>query len=165
MCPDGAAFPKPGRAAIAEVAAEGKTTDENGTEATSVAPEPTEEDRLYEALHEVDSWAVVVRLLHQELGLTKSELARGAGVVPETISRWLEEDREAEIRATRGLDELRYAVLALLRHGGMRKRLLRFWLTARNIDLGTDPLSAIADGRLEEVVTVGREFARGRRLK
>src|SRR5690348_11568645 len=44
----------------------------------------TPEQRLHAALWTAESWPEVVCLLHHDLGLSKAEIARGAGVAPIT---------------------------------------------------------------------------------
>ena len=44
----------------------------------------------------------------------------------------------------------------------MGERLISFWLAARNVDLGVDPLRAIAEGRFEKVMSIASAFAEGR---
>lgn len=128
----------------------------------SAAPEAAAENQLYETLYFADSWFDVVRALHDQLGLTKAEVARAAGVTTMTVGRWLERQGQ-DIRAPRGLDDLRFMVLAMLRDGAMTPRLLRFWLAARDLELGTDALTAIGHGRFEEVLEAGRAFTSMRR--
>lgn len=125
--------------------------------------EDSYEERFYGALYAAASWVAVVRMLHYDLGLSKSELARGASVDPVTVSRWLESSDDTEIRAKRGLNELRYVILTLLGHGGMSLRLLRFWLTSLDVVLGTDALTAISQGRFEDVVEAGKDVSRLRK--
>jgi hypothetical protein len=121
------------------------------------------ETALRDALYVTDSWHGVVRLLHDELGLSRAELARGAGVAPITVARWLEQGEDAEIRSPDRLSDLRYVVLTLLSHGAMSKKLLKFWLTAKDVVLGTDALTAIAHGRFEEVIEAGKALSSLRR--
>lgn len=132
--------------------------------AESPPKERTLEEALYESLLEVENWAQVVRVLHEQLGLTKAEIARAAGVAPHTVNRWLDSVDGGKIRTHQGLDDLRYVVLTLLSDGAMRAPLLRFWLISKNADLRTDPLTAIARGRFEETIASGRAFIRARRL-
>jgi hypothetical protein len=126
-------------------------------QAHGLSPFTAQESPEYELLVELyysDSWSQTVWLLHHHLGLSKTELARGAGVQPITISRWLEGTSE-DVRASEALGDLRYVVMALLRHGAMSLRLMRFWLSARDVILGTDPLTAVSQGRFEDVVEAG----------
>jgi len=137
---------------------------EGGTEA--VAPgarggETWPQEELYVSLYYTDSWVAVVRILHGQIGLTQAEIARGAGVSQATVARWLESDSDAPVRAYGRLDDLRYLVLWLL-HSRMGERLIAFWLTARTVDLGIDPLQAIAEGRFEQVTGAANAFVEGR---
>jgi transcriptional regulator with XRE-family HTH domain len=121
------------------------------------------EAALHLALYTADNWGRVVSLLEGELGLAKADLARAAGVTPMTISRWLEATEDADVRSPERLSDLRYVVLTLLMQGVMSTRFLRFWLAARDVVLKTDPLSAIAEGRFEEVIEAGRTVGTLRR--
>jgi len=137
---------------------------EGGTEAVSPGVQGAEtwpQEELYVSLYYTDSWVGVVRILHGRIGLTQAEIARGAGVSQATVARWLESDPDAPVRAYGRLDDLRYVVLWLLRCG-MGERLISFWLTARNVDLGIDPLQAIAEGRFEQVTFAANAFVEGR---
>jgi len=127
-------------------------------------PITTPESDLYDELYMADNWISVVRVLHNKLGLTQAEIARGAGVSAITVSRWLDSPEDLELRAHGRLDDIRCVVLWLLKGCDMRLRLIRFWLTAKNPDLAVDPLSAIAAGRFEEVAATARAFSTGRRL-
>jgi hypothetical protein len=117
---------------------------------------------LLHDLQVTDNWISVVRLLHDQLGLSQAEIARGAGVSQMTVSRWLDSPEDADVRAWGRLDDLRYVTMFLVGYCSMRLRLARFWLSAKNLDLGTDPLSAIASGCYEQVVETARAFANGR---
>ena len=119
------------------------------------------QEELYLSLYYTDSWVAVVGILHGRIGLTQAEIARGAGVSQATVARWLESDPDAPVRAYGRLDDLRYVVLWLLRYG-MGERLISFWLTARTVDLGIDPLQAIAEGRFEQVTLAANAFVEGR---
>jgi hypothetical protein len=125
---------------------------------------PTREGELYDELYMADNWITVVRVLHDGLGLTQAEIARGAGVATMTVSRWLDSPEDLELRAHGHLDDIRCVVLWLLKGCDMRLRLIRFWLTAKNPDLATDPLTAVAAGRFEEVAATARAFSNGRSL-
>lgn len=119
-------------------------------------------DDLYETLYFADSWFAVARVLHHDLGLTKSELARATGVTTVTVTRWLDA-HDQDVRTPDGLNDLRFVVLAMLKEGGMTPKLLRFWLCAKDVELGTDALTAIRDGRFEEVIEAGRALTSLRR--
>ncbi len=119
------------------------------------------QEELYESLYYTDNWIAVVNIFHGRVGLTQAEIARGAGVSQATVARWLESGPEAPVRAYGRLDDLRYVVLWLLRCR-MSERLISFWLAARNVDLGVDPLQAIAAGRFEQVMNVASGFVEGR---
>lgn len=119
------------------------------------------QDELHQALYYTDSWIEVVRVLRDTVGLSQAEIARGADVSPATVARWLESPTEAVIRAYGRLDDLRYVVLWLARCG-FEPRLISFWLAAKNVDLATDPLSAIAQGRFLQVIHEANDFAAGR---
>jgi transcriptional regulator with XRE-family HTH domain len=120
------------------------------------------QEELYQALYGTDNWIAVVKLLRNQVGLTQAEIARGADVSQATVARWLDSEEDAPVRATGRLDDLRYVVLWLIRGCGMPPRLIRFWLGSKNIHLGVDPLSAIAQGRFEQVIEVAHAFAAGR---
>jgi hypothetical protein len=115
----------------------------------------------YASLYYTESWVSVVKLLHSRIGLSQAEIARGAGVSQATVTRWLDREEAAPVRAYNRLDDLRYVVLVLL-NLGMTPRLITFWLAAKEIHIGTDPLTAIAEGRFEEVIAVAKAFAQGR---
>lgn len=135
-----------------------------GTEAGSLGRNGGEawpQEELYLSLYYTEDWGPVVKILHSRIGLTQAEIARGAGVSQATVARWLEGDPEVPIRAYGRLDDLRYVVLLLLRFG-MGERLIAFWLGARNVDLGIDPLQAIAEGHFERVSEIAGAFVEGR---
>jgi transcriptional regulator with XRE-family HTH domain len=137
---------------------------EGGTEAVSLGLQGGEgwpQEDLYLSLYYTEDWVAVVKIFHSRIGLTQAEIARGAGVSQATVARWLESDPEVPIRAYGRLDDLRYVVLLLLRYG-MGERLIAFWLGARNVDLGIDPLQAIAEGRFERVSEIAGGFVEGR---
>jgi hypothetical protein len=119
------------------------------------------QEELYDSLYYTDNWISVVGILHRGIGLTQAEIALGAGVSQATVARWLESEPDLPIRAYGRLDDLRYVALRLLRHG-MSERLISFWLTARNVYLGIDPLQAIAEGRFEQVQSVADAFVQAR---
>jgi hypothetical protein len=127
-------------------------------------PQETPEQVLHRQLYTADNWSAVVRLLHDELGLGRPEIARAAGVSSVTVARWLENEGDSDVRSPERLDDLRFVVLALLQHGAMTKRLLRFWLAAKDVELRTDALTAIAEGRLEEVIEAGKAVSQLRRV-
>ena len=119
------------------------------------------QDELFASLYSTDNWIAVVGVLRSKLGLSSAEIGRGANVSQATVARWLESDEDAPVKASGRLDDLRYVVLWLIRCG-MSARLMRFWLAAKNIELGSDPLTAIAAGRFEEVIEAARAFGAGR---
>jgi transcriptional regulator with XRE-family HTH domain len=137
---------------------------EDGVEAVpegAYVGEAWTQEEPYHSLYYTDSWITVVKLLHSRIGLTQAEIARGADVSQATVARWLESEEASPVRAYDRLDDLRYVVLGLLRCG-LTPSLIAFWLAAKNIDLGADPLTAIARGGFEKVIRVANAFANGR---
>lgn len=135
---------------------EAQCTNDEQPQVTEVEDKKTAEEQLHAALYAAEGWPEVVRLLHDDLGLTKAQIGRAAEASSVTVGRWLEASGDAEVRSPQGLDDLRFVVLTLLADGRMRKSLLKFWLTSRDFVLQTDALSAIAQGRFEEVIAAGR---------
>ncbi|HXM86882.1 MAG TPA: helix-turn-helix transcriptional regulator [Solirubrobacteraceae bacterium] len=135
-----------------------------GTDAGQCGPEAGEawpQEELYYTLYCTDNWVSVVGVLHGRIGLTQAQIALGAGVSQATVARWLESGPDLPVRASDRLDDLRCVTLWLLRRG-MSERLIAFWLSARNIYLGIDPLQAIAEGRFEQVLDVAHAFVQAR---
>jgi transcriptional regulator with XRE-family HTH domain len=135
-----------------------------GTDVGERSPGTSEawpQEELYNSLYYTDNWVSVVGILHRRIGLTQAEIALGAGVSQATVARWLESGPDLPVRAYGRLDDVRYVVLWLLRHG-MNERLISFWLSARNVHLGIDPLQAIAEGRFEQVLSVAEAFVQAR---
>jgi transcriptional regulator with XRE-family HTH domain len=147
---------------LAQACAESVLSDDHAAVVTD-QEQLTPEQELVDNLEAADNWVTVVRLLNTSLGLSQADIARGARVSQVTVARWLDGNEQQEVRARARVDDLRYVVLWLLKTCRMRLRLAGFWLKAKNIDLRTDPLSAIAEGRYEEVVEAARAFAAGRR--
>jgi hypothetical protein len=118
-------------------------------------------EELHGALYWADNWISLVNMLRSEVGLSSADISRGADVSLATVARWLDSADHAPVKASGRLDDLRYVVLSLIQYG-MTPQLISFWLAAKNPQLRSDPLSAIAAGRFEEVVDVAEAFAAGR---
>ena len=120
-----------------------------------LAWEKTAEGRLYSALSTVSSHREVVQLFREVLQLESTAIARGAGVDPSSVSRWLSDD--VDIRRPGRLGEVRAAIMALLKSRRMTVGTLRYWLTTSpDVLLGEEPLAALGHGRYEDVVDAGR---------
>lgn len=117
--------------------------------------------RLFDRLAYVEGPVEVVRVLHEDLGLTEKDLAKATGVRHESVSRWLA-GAVNNVHARDSINDLRYVVMALLRTGTMTLPRIAYWLCARNIYLGIEPVEAIAEGDFERVVEIGLAHAEGR---
>jgi transcriptional regulator with XRE-family HTH domain len=116
---------------------------------------------LFDRLSYVEGPVEVVRILHEQLGLTEKDLARAAGVRHESVSRWLA-GNVSNMHARDSINDLRYVVMALLRARTMTLPRIAYWLCSRNLYLGVEPVEAIANGEFERVVEVGLAHAEGR---
>jgi len=130
----------------------------------------TPEGQLYMRLWLATGWQAVAGALVTGLGMSRRELARGAGVTPPTVTKWLEATEADDVRAYEGLNRVRTVVLKLL-DAGFQINELQFWLTTvdpvlnKNSDgEDLDVLTAIADGRVGDAVQAGLALATARAI-
>ncbi len=102
----------------------------------------------------------------REISLTNEDIAIATDADTRTVRRWL--DGQEPRRGYDGaIDRLRAAVLYLLQRRAMPPEEIALWLRSRSLELGThpelgfrQPLDALAEGKLADVISAADAFIR-----